>query len=131
MVDTLVARIALDSQVGSLFLALCSLLSAPCSLSLHPAPSPCTLHPTPCTLSLPHAACCFPLPLSVQVCVVSLSLFETLLSLHMEDVMLSLVFQHLLPCSFLLPTFRSQLDTYQSQNMSTQRNASSEARRYW
>ena len=44
--------------------------------------------------------------LSSQLCIVTLALLETLVSLHLEDVMLNLVFQHLLPCTFLLPSHR-------------------------
>ena len=44
--------------------------------------------------------------LSSQLCIVTLALLETLVSLHLEDVMLTLVFQHLLPCTFLLPNHR-------------------------
>ena len=47
---------------------------------------------------------------SGQTCVATLQLFETLVSLNMEDVMVSLVFRHLAPCTFLLPSFKSQLN---------------------
>jgi len=49
--------------------------------------------------------------LSSQLCIVTLALLETLVSLHLEDVMLTLVFQHLLPCTFLLPNHRHHLNT--------------------
>ena len=40
----------------------------------------------------------------------TLQLFETLVSLNMEDVMVALVLRHLVPCTFLLPSFRSKLN---------------------
>jgi len=47
--------------------------------------------------------------LSSQVGVVTLALFETILSFNLEDVMFSLIFQHLISCTFLIPSYRDKI----------------------